>query len=318
MPLENWQYPELYNYGRGDAVDNPFAYGSIPDIPETTTNITRTTSGWTPTIPDYEILAPQASKLAETQMSGKLAPDVIAQIAQGAAERGVAIGAPTSPNADAAYLRALGLTSQGLQQQGMANYLSLLSQSPRITTSEAQQILSNNVLRAQMAAAPDPYAAAMANLAAQRRGLAAGGAAGGGGGYPVSAPTSTYTPGSAYTQPSGFYGTVNPLTGQTVTPAYDIGAGDTLSTLLAQLGIPTTDYTASTPGTYYDPWSDTSYYSPTGARSDYENWADWYYEGSPTSGYEYAPEGTSYDPWADQSYYDPYYGEGSYYDNYWY
>lgn len=162
----------------------PSAYGSVPNIPATSTNTT--TSSWAPNLPNYAGLAGQASDLASTWMKGQLSPDVIANMATAGAERGVAMGSPGSPNANAAYLRALGLSSQGLQQQGLQDYESLLAGAPRTTTST--QTIDNNVLKALYAAAPNPMDAALANLAAEYLGLQAGaGTQGGtgGGGYTI-------------------------------------------------------------------------------------------------------------------------------------
>ena len=57
----------------------------------------------------------------ESQLRGQLAPDVLAQIYQAGAERGIATGGAGSPNANAAMMRALGITSQQLQQKGLEN-----------------------------------------------------------------------------------------------------------------------------------------------------------------------------------------------------
>lgn len=160
---------------------NPAAYGSIPNIPPTSTNTT--TSSWTSQLPQYEALSGQASGLAGSWMRGELAPDVISNIQRQAAERGIRTGVgPGSPNANAAYLQALGLTTQQLQQTGLQDYLQLLAQSPRTTTQ--QQVIDNNVLQAITSAAPDPYSAALANMAAQAAGLRGGAGAGGGTTFP--------------------------------------------------------------------------------------------------------------------------------------
>lgn len=62
--------------------------------------------------------------------AGKIPTDVLTQLQQAAAERGIATGSPGSPNADAAYLRALGLTSLGLQNQGLTNLKTALGTLP--------------------------------------------------------------------------------------------------------------------------------------------------------------------------------------------
>lgn len=160
-------------------ITNPAAYGSVPRIPATTTNVA--TTGWTPSFPQYPELAGAASTVAGTQLAGEFDPEDIVQMRREAAEMGVQTGAPGSPNATARYLASYLLGRAKMRQQGMQSYLNLLAQSPRTQTQS--QTVSNNVLQAMYAAAPQPYAAAMANLQAQRSGLGAGlGAFGGGGG----------------------------------------------------------------------------------------------------------------------------------------
>lgn len=51
-------------------------------------------------------------------LAGQVDPSVLAQLGQRAAERGVATGSPTGPGSNAAYLRALGLTTMDLMNTG--------------------------------------------------------------------------------------------------------------------------------------------------------------------------------------------------------
>jgi len=69
-------------------------------------------------LPNYGAMTGQRSKNTLGLLSGQVPTDVLQQIQQRGAERGVATGMPGGPNANAAWLRALGLTSLGLQQQG--------------------------------------------------------------------------------------------------------------------------------------------------------------------------------------------------------
>jgi hypothetical protein len=64
------------------------------------------------------------------ELGGQLPQDVVNQIAQQAAERGVSGGAPASPNASAAYLRALGLNSLQMTQQGSQNLSQGIADTP--------------------------------------------------------------------------------------------------------------------------------------------------------------------------------------------
>lgn len=81
-------------------------------------------------LPDYQSMLKTATGTAGAQLRGEVPQDVINQIVQGGAERGVATGMPGSPNANAAWLRALGLTSIGQQQAGAQNLHSLIADTP--------------------------------------------------------------------------------------------------------------------------------------------------------------------------------------------
>lgn len=151
-------------------VYNPSAYGSIPSIPRTTTNTATTTR--TPNLPQYPALSAQASRLAGTQMAGQIPFQDLNTITNKAAERGIMTGSPLSPNAMTnELLRYYGGIS-GLEQQGMGNYLNLLQSAPSTTTQS--QTTDQSLLQAAYAAAPQPYAAGMANLGAQQLGLGQG------------------------------------------------------------------------------------------------------------------------------------------------
>lgn len=76
-------------------------------------------------LPGYANMVGQRSENAQSMLSGEIPTDVQNVIAQGAAERGIAGGSPGAPNTNAAYLRALGLTSLDMTSQGSQ----LLSQS---------------------------------------------------------------------------------------------------------------------------------------------------------------------------------------------
>src|ERR1017187_10201216 len=164
------------------AILNPSAYGSVPVIPPTSTNYSQSTSTSTPNLPNYDALAGAASLISQNQMAGQLNPQDLANAQEWAAQRGVASGTGFgSSNNMAAYQQFLGLSAQQLEQQGLTNYEGLLAGAPKTTTTSGSQTTDNNVLAAEYAAAPNPYAAAMANLAAQQAGLANGTGAGGGG-----------------------------------------------------------------------------------------------------------------------------------------
>jgi hypothetical protein len=120
-------------------------------------------------IPNYAALTQTASGLAQSELNGQVPQDVISLLTQQAAERGINTGMPGSGNANAAYLRALGLTSLGQEQTGMNNLHQLSVDAPiapifnpasMFVTPEQQQEAQymSNVL----GAAPVPAAAAQA------------------------------------------------------------------------------------------------------------------------------------------------------------
>lgn len=165
-----------------DYLTNPAAYGGIPQIPATSTNVT-TTSPQTQ-LYGYPGLNQQASQFVSTGLAGQLDPSVLANIGQTGAQRGWGTGSMDSPNANAAVAQMLGLTTRDIQQKAMENYMNLLNVTPRDTTQT--QTIDNNVLQSIYAAAPNPMDAALANLAAQWLALQAGNEAGtppGGGGF---------------------------------------------------------------------------------------------------------------------------------------
>jgi hypothetical protein len=163
------------------AIYNPAAYGTVPVIPATSTNTSTSETTSTPNLPNYDALASAASLISQNQMAGQLNPQDLANAQTWAAQRGVATGTGFgSPNNMAAYQQFLGLSAQQLEQQGLTNYEGLLAGAPRTTDTTGTQTIDNNVLAAEYAAAPNPYAAAMANLAAQEAGLSGGAGAGAG------------------------------------------------------------------------------------------------------------------------------------------
>ena len=122
-------------------------------------------------VPNYSALTQSASTLTGQELGGNVPQDVISQLLQGAAERGITGGMPASANSNAAYLRALGLTSLGEQQQGMGNLHQLTADAPiaapfdisRMFVSPEQQQEAQYASNT-MASAPNPAAAAGAAI----------------------------------------------------------------------------------------------------------------------------------------------------------
>jgi hypothetical protein len=81
-------------------------------------------------LPLYSQMRGQQSQNIMSMLQGDVPGDVINQIMQQAAERGIATGSPGGPGANSAYLKALGLTSLGLQQQGSQLLGGAIEQTP--------------------------------------------------------------------------------------------------------------------------------------------------------------------------------------------
>ncbi len=168
-------------YGGVPNVPNPVnsaigaAYSNIITQPELsrlaggidTANQSQLLNNYNMAIPNYSALTSSASGVTGQELQGQLPQDVINQLQQQAAERGISTGSPGSPNSNAAYLKALGLTSLGEQQTGMTNLSQLTASAPKaplfdisnmFTTPDQYQ--SAGFAANTMAAAPVPSAAA--------------------------------------------------------------------------------------------------------------------------------------------------------------
>jgi hypothetical protein len=169
------------------------AYGGIPQLPKYTTDSTSMTgtdvqANLVKNLPNYMGMVGADVGNISQNLAGALPPDVIQQIQQQAAERGIQTGSPGSANTSAEYLRALGLTSLQLQQLGHSQLTEAMQRTP---VQQTQAGTSTQDLSAQQAiynAAPVPGAAArQAMLNAQQgmnqgRSLAGGVPVVGGGG----------------------------------------------------------------------------------------------------------------------------------------
>lgn len=171
---------------------NP-AYGGVPTVPNPTVTAAAANAGnaanlpalestaanlnpfnqsqllgqYNMAIPNYAALTQTASGNAMSALRGDVPQDVINQLLEGAAERGITGGMPASPNSNAAYLRALGLTSLGQIQTGMQDLHQLSADAPIAQTFNPASmfVTPEQQQEAQMAAnlyasAPSPEAAA--------------------------------------------------------------------------------------------------------------------------------------------------------------
>lgn len=172
---------------RGGGSANPYAprdytpaYGGIPNLPpyitDTTTMLgTDRQAEMIRNLPGYQAMVGADVGNIQSNLAGRLAPDVIQLLQQQAAERGIGTGAGVgSPNTDAAYLRALGLTSLQLQQMGHQQLTEAMARTPfqEKQVQTAQKDLGME--RAQYAAAPNPYAQAMEALRVAKEGTTEG------------------------------------------------------------------------------------------------------------------------------------------------
>lgn len=167
------------------------AYGTRPTLPapvstapQNTATAISTGNAVNTQLPGYLSSLSSIGGNIASETSGQLPDDVIRQITQSAAERGVATGSPGSENSNAAMLRALGLTSLDLTQRGQSNLESILpklpgaaiSQNPAYfpTSGQASEVDQGNAI---YRSAPDPAAASRAAMGAASAGIGAGRAA---------------------------------------------------------------------------------------------------------------------------------------------
>lgn len=111
-------------------------------------------------LPGYSQMVEQSSANIGNLLQGQIPQDVLNLIGQQAAERGVNQGIAGSPNQNAEMLRALGLTSLGLQQQGEGELTAAIGRTPVPQLFNTAQFLTTpgDEQAAQMAA--NIYAAA--------------------------------------------------------------------------------------------------------------------------------------------------------------
>jgi len=117
-------------------------------------------------VPGYEDMAGQSAKNIGAQLRGEIPEDVLYNLGQGAAERGISRGGGFS-NAD--YLRSLGLTSLGLMGEGEKGLTGALQRAESIPLFDISKYMLSpqDAYNAQfqsnvIGAAPDPAAAAAA------------------------------------------------------------------------------------------------------------------------------------------------------------
>lgn len=195
------------------------------------------TSALNARIPGAAALETKSSANIGQELSGQVPSDVTALLQQQAAERGVATGVgPTSPNANAAYLRALGLTSLQQEQMGQQNLTAADARNPAAPIFDPTKLL---MTPEQLAATNLGYMSEADRTALEQERLALeaarGGGGGGGRGFYGGGGTTTASSPYQYAEP-GMYaygptGTTTGPTGSTVLPGGDMSQADWLASI---------------------------------------------------------------------------------------
>lgn len=125
------------------------------------------TANYNAAIPNYSALATQSSANIGSELKGELPDDVVRQIINQAAERGIATGTSNSPNAGASLLSHFLGTSLDMTNLGERNLSGAVARSPIAQPFDISRMLVNpeQAQEAQMmsniyASAPNPAAAA--------------------------------------------------------------------------------------------------------------------------------------------------------------
>ena len=164
-------------------------------------------------LPGYSSSVSNVGGNINAETGGQLPADVVRQIQQSAAERGIATGTSGSAANNASYLRDIGLNSLQLTNMGESNLNAELpnlpgaaiSQNPGfyetpgqyLGATEASANLSNKQQQQQLAQANNERGLALA-----RQGLAAGAAGAGVGSFTIPGDNSAATDASWWNQPS--------------------------------------------------------------------------------------------------------------------
>lgn len=183
------------------------AYGGIPTVPDPTDTARQAISGgisslsdlyslgtglsnitaaearnqYEQNLPGYGALTSKASSNIGEDLAGTLPADVVALLQSSAAERGVSTGSPDSPNSNAAYLRAMGLTSLGRKDLGQQELTAAIGRTPTGPLfNPASMLVTPDQQQAAAAAqdlynsAPNPFLAAQERKRLALEGLGAG------------------------------------------------------------------------------------------------------------------------------------------------
>ena len=140
-------------------------------------------------IPNATGLEQKSSQNIQSALSGQIPNDVYSQMAQRSAERGVSTGNPMGANSTADIMRALGLTSLDLQNQGQSWLTNALGRNPGANVANTQALVTTPAQAEALALQREnmqlDYLARMAaiNAANNRSRSGYGGPSGGGGSF---------------------------------------------------------------------------------------------------------------------------------------
>lgn len=190
------------------------AYGAVPVAPDPTTTTRNAITGNITNMPFLERLASQINEFQQGQLldnfrranplfddnlrsssenisanlRGELHPDIVRQFQVDAAERGVSMGAPGSPNVDTNYLMRVLRERLARQDLGQTQYNESLRRPTVVQPFNVADFLTTpsdqwnaTWLANQLASAPNPALAAEALRNATRSGVNYGAGIGGGG-----------------------------------------------------------------------------------------------------------------------------------------
>ncbi len=222
-------------------------------------------------IPGAAGLEQKSSANIGSLLSGAIPNDVYQQLAQRSAERGVASGSPMGANSTADIMRALGLTSLDLQNQGQKLLGEAYGRNPSAPLANPQGLVTTPAeaerLRLAQQGQELNYLAHMQDLAAGRYGHGYGYGGGGsprtgGGGF---APTTNWASGGGSSPTPTVSGWSDP--GNPANPSYynDQMFGEDLAQFYPEyLAGGTTPTVTPTPTTDYNPEPYANYYNPEG------------------------------------------------------
>ena len=208
-------------------------------------------------IPGYSGLSSTASSDISSLLSGQLPQDVLSQLNTQAAQRGVSFDA-SSPNTDAAALRAMGLTSLNLEQSGLSGLQGLIGENQVTQANPSAGLVSPSDQQSAQTAAnvyassPNPSAAAAANLAAAKTGTSMGASQvpTSSSGVPLASTGTGYSGGSGGSGTGGVVATTSAALSPSQQYLQDSASiSDTLSNILTPPAT-STDYETSQYGAY--------------------------------------------------------------------